>query len=158
MIEQTSRPFTGRRMLALMLSFFAVILSANMTMVYFANHSWTRLVVKNSYVASQEFNATTEKREKAAANVHVAVIYDAGKLFITLRDNHGNAVAGQDVLLKLGRPSNEGEDKSIYLTSEGNGVFAADVAIAKGQWAGTVSAQMLGRPEWQRAIRIVVKE
>lgn len=48
--------FTGYHMIACVVSFFAVIIFANVTMAWFASSSWTGLVVKNSYVASQQFN------------------------------------------------------------------------------------------------------
>ena len=55
------KEFTGRHMLAIIVSFFGVIIAVNMTLVYFAVQSWSGLVVKNSYVASQKFNKTLEK-------------------------------------------------------------------------------------------------
>lgn len=158
MIEQTSRRFTGRHMLIIMLAFFAVVLTANMTMVYFANHSWTGLVVKNSYVASQEFNETTQKLEQAAASFHATLEYSFGKLQITLRDSNGKAVEGRNVVVSLGRPSHEGEDQNIALTAYGQGIFKADLTLAKGQWAGSIRADVAGHTDWQRPIRLFVKE
>jgi nitrogen fixation protein FixH len=45
-------------MLLIMLGFFGLIIGVNLTMAYLAVGSWPGLVVKNSYVASQQFNAT----------------------------------------------------------------------------------------------------
>ena len=45
--------FTGFHMLACMIVFFGVIVAVNLTMATLASQSWTGLVVKNSYVASQ---------------------------------------------------------------------------------------------------------
>ena len=41
--------------------FFGVIITVNLTMAYYANSTWSGLVVKNSYVASQEFNGKVEQ-------------------------------------------------------------------------------------------------
>lgn len=158
MINQQTRPFTGRHMLSIMLSFFAVVLAANMTLVYFANHSWTGLVVQNSYVASQEFNATTQKLEKAAADIHATLDYHSGKLQITLHGNDGKAANVKNVVAMLGRPSHEGEDKSIALSESGEGVFAASIDLAKGQWSGSITAEIVGRTEWLRPIHLLIKE
>lgn len=158
MMEQTSHLFTGRHMLMIMLAFFGVIVTANMTMVYFAAHSWTGLVVKNSYVASQEFNATTVKLEKAAANVHSTIAYNAGKISVSLTDDAEHAVSAFNVTLKLGRPSHEGEDRVIVLATAGNGIYQADHTLAKGQWSGQVTADVVGHPQWQRALWLLVKE
>ena len=36
-----TRPFTGRHMAIIIISFFAVIIAVNLTMAYFARSSWT---------------------------------------------------------------------------------------------------------------------
>jgi nitrogen fixation protein FixH len=158
MIEQTSRQFTGRQMLMIMLVFFGTVVSVNMTMVYFATHSWTGLVVKNSYVASQEFNATTAKLEQAAADVHSVIAYKGGKLIVSLTDSSGHAVSASNMKLKLGRPAHEGDDHVIVLTKRENGTFCADHVLAKGQWSGVVTADVVGHRQWQRPLRLIVKE
>jgi nitrogen fixation protein FixH len=158
MNTQANHPFTGRHMLSIMLAFFAAVFAANMSLVYFANHSWTGLVVKNSYVASQEFNKTTQRLEQAAADFHAALKYENGKLSITLTDNSGQPVSGGIMKATLGRPSHEGEDQSFILLAQGNGVFVADHVLAKGQWSGTVTADIPQHQAWMRPIRILVKE
>ena len=55
-VRTAPKEFTGRHMLAIMLAFFGTIIAVNLVMAIFASRSWTGLVVKNSYVASQEFN------------------------------------------------------------------------------------------------------
>ena len=62
--HQPGAVFSGRHMLLTMLAFFGVIIGVNLTMAWFARSSWTGLVVENSYVASQEFNAKMEARIK----------------------------------------------------------------------------------------------
>ena len=58
--------FTGWHMLAIMLAFFGTIITVNFTMAYLATSSWSGLVVKNTYVASQQFNGKTEAIRQAA--------------------------------------------------------------------------------------------
>jgi nitrogen fixation protein FixH len=157
MIVTTGRPFTGLHMLIIMLSFFAVVLTANLTMVYFARHSWTGLVVKNSYIASQEFNAKTAEMERAA-EISVQIEIDKAHLKLTLKDNSGRAVVAQSVALKLGRPSHAGEDQAIPLIAQGAGLFAAEHALAHGQWSGTVSADIAGQNDWSRPVYLFLKD
>lgn len=57
---QKSRAFTGRHMLATILTFFGVVIAVNLTMATLASTSWTGLVVENTYVASQQFNRKAE--------------------------------------------------------------------------------------------------
>lgn len=154
----TARPFTGRHMLFIMLGFFATVLAANMTMVYFASHSWTGLVVKNSYVASQEFNETTGKMlADAAVDVHPGLVYQNGIVRVTLQTRAGDAVAAGNVRLALGRPSNESEDRLIELAGVGEGRFEAARTFGPGQWTGTLSADVPGHGPWSRPVFLFVK-
>jgi nitrogen fixation protein FixH len=150
--------FTGRHMFLIMMTFFAVVFLANMSLVYFASQSWTGLVVKNSYVSSQEFDKTTRKLEAASAGVHVAVSHANGMLTLTLSDNGQKAVFASNVIVRLGRPTHEGEDRTIALTAAGNGIFSSEFNLARGQWSGMVSADVIGHEHWRRPIRILVKD
>jgi nitrogen fixation protein FixH len=158
MMQQTERPFTGRHMLMTMLTFFGVIIVVNMTMVYFATHSWTGLVVKNSYVASQEFNAKTERLERTSAHVHSKIQYKAKRLSISFLDAAGQALAATSVTMTLGRPSHEGEDRVITFTSAENGIYEAKLELGRGQWLGQVSGDFVGHGQWQRPVRLLVEE
>ncbi len=152
------REFTGKHMLAIMLAFFGVVLAANMTMVYFARSSWTGLVVKNSYVASQEFDEKTAEMQAAAAlDVHPAIVYSAETLKVTLLTKAGVPVVAQNIKMALGRPSFEAEDHEVQLADKGQGVYEAAHPLAPGQWTGTLSADLAGHGQWSRPILITVK-
>jgi nitrogen fixation protein FixH len=58
---EKSKTFTGWHMLAIMVAFFGVVISVNMLMAYYANTSWSGILAKNTYVASQDFNAKAEE-------------------------------------------------------------------------------------------------
>jgi|JI10StandDraft_1071094.scaffolds.fasta_scaffold24869_8 nitrogen fixation protein FixH len=156
---QTARPFTGRHMLFIMLAFFATVFTANMTMVYFASHSWTGLVVKNSYVASQEFNATTEKMlANAAVDAHPVLSFEGGVLRLALKTKTGEAVAASNVKLSLGRPSNESQDTSFDLVTVGAGLFESTQSFGPGQWEGMITADVPGHGNWSRPVALFVKD
>lgn len=155
---EKKREFTGRHFLAIMIGFFAVVLAANMTMVYFARHSWTGLVVANSYVASQEFDTNTKKMEAMAAmDVHPEVTFDAGTLRVVLHTRSGEPVPARNVKLSIGRPSNEGQDRVVDMAERASGVFEAPQDLAHGQWTGMVTAELPGHGEWTRPVRLLVK-
>lgn len=149
--------FTGRHMAMVLAAFFGVIFAANFTMVYFAKKSWTGLVVQNSYVASQQFNETTANLEKAAKDIITTFNYADGKLVVALTDPQGQAVAATGLAVTLGRPSNEGQDQTVPLIAQGNGVFTAPLSLAKGQWTGRITADITGHEGWQHPLRIMVK-
>lgn len=148
--------FTGRHMFMIMAAFFTTVVAANMTMVYFASHSWTGLVVKNSYVASQQFNATTAALEKAEAGAHVKIDYENGKLAVRFTGEDGAALEATDVVMSIGRPSHEGEDRDIPLQRAATGEYSTSMALAAGQWSGTLTAHIPGHSDWKRPVYLVV--
>jgi nitrogen fixation protein FixH len=56
--SKTSEPgeLTGRKVAAIFVVFFGVIMAVNFTMASFASSTFGGVVVKNSYVASQKYN------------------------------------------------------------------------------------------------------
>lgn len=139
----TVREFTGKHMLAIMIAFFGVIFAVNFTMVYFARHSWTGLVVQNSYVASQEFNEKTAEMEASAAlDVHPTVTVEQGVLKLALLTRAGEPVVATAVKIALGRPSDDGEDFTVELAAKDAGHYEVAQQLGKGQWTGFVTAEL----------------
>ena len=66
MFAQIVRPdrFTGWHMVGVLGLFFGVTILVNLALAFFANGSWTGLIVKNSYVASQHYNERLAKEEQ----------------------------------------------------------------------------------------------
>jgi nitrogen fixation protein FixH len=149
--------FTGRQVLMVMIAFFAVVLTANLTMVFFARQSWTGLVVKNSYVASQEFNETTAAMLEFNKITPVIEVTN-GTLRVTLTGNNGEPVIAKDVKLLVGRPTHEGDDAVIQLQPEQRGTYTGLHSLAQGQWSGTISAEISGHKNWYRPVRLFVKD
>lgn len=152
------KEFTGKHMLAIMLAFFGVIFVANFTMAYFAFSSWTGLVVKNSYVASQQFNEKTAELEKAAFGVTATINYSDNQLKISLKNIGGHTIQATNVVVTLGRPSHEREDRTIALSPVGSGLYSAAFKLGEGQWAGLVSAAIPGHENWQRPVYLLVRD
>ena len=87
---QKQKVFTGWHMLAIMIAFFGVIIAVNLTMAFYANSSWTGLIVKNSYVASQTFNErAAEGRAQAALGWNGDLIVEDGAITSRLTDASG---------------------------------------------------------------------
>ena len=129
-----SGQFTGRHMLAIMLAFFGVIIAVNITMAVKANTSWTGLVVKNTYIASQQFNGRAEEgRRQAALGWSSGLTIDEGRLRYTLADAAGAAVQLSGGTANFRRPVSDSEDVSVTLESHGD-VIEGATALADGAW------------------------
>jgi nitrogen fixation protein FixH len=154
-----TREFTGRDMLFLMIAFFAVVISVNMAMAVIASGSWSGLVVKNSYVASQQFNEKTAELERSAAmNVHASLAYQKGEVVIQLNDSSGAVLSANAVMLRIGRPSYDGEDRSLTMSCGTDGTCRAQAELGPGIWNGEIEAELSGLGRWSRAVRLVVRE
>jgi len=127
------REFTGRHMLYLVLAFFAVIIAVNGALAFFATSSWTGLLAKNGYVASQDYNdvlAAADRQRREGWQSDLAAARDG--LEFTLRDAVSRPLDGLLVTAHIGRRIHENEDRDLSLESLGEGHYAYRGAIAAG--------------------------
>jgi nitrogen fixation protein FixH len=137
-----TRPFTGWHMAAIMISFFAVIIAVNLTMAFFASSSWTGLVVKNSYVASQSFNRDAEIARQQQAlgwQMTLSVKREAVELSVVDRDNQ--AMPGLRIRAVLQRPTDEAGDQVLKLQESGAGTYRTNAVIGGGVWVADITAE-----------------
>lgn len=151
--------FTGRHMLLSMLAFFGVIITVNLTMAYFAKSSWTGLVVKNSYVASQEFNGKmAETRAQAALGWTSELGVSDGRIRYALSDRNGNAIGLGSVSLMLMHPLGDKFDHRIELERGADGIFELAHTLDDGPWLVDVEADAgLDKP-YREKLRIQIEQ
>lgn len=131
------KPLTGRKVLAILVGAFGVIVTANMAMLVAATGSFPGLVVKNSYVASQGWNARTDAQE--ALGWQAAVAHDSGELKVVLTGADGAPVRGLEVTAIVGRPASGRDDVTLSL-AERSGAYTAPAAMDSGLWRVSVRA------------------
>lgn len=148
------RPFTGRKMLMIMVAFFGVIIAVNVTMLSLALSSFGGLVTPNSYVASQHFETDrAAARAQPIAGWRISVV-SAPDQPLRLAVLAGDApVSGLRLSALAQRPTHGRADQSLHFT-EAAGAYAADVALAAGLWDLTLSTADGQR----RTVRINLRE
>lgn len=145
---------TGRHVLIGVLIGFGIILSANMALVIAATGSFPGLVVKNSYVASQDFNH--RQAERAALGWRAEVGYAQGVLSVALRTREGEAVLAESVTALVGRPSDARSDRQIALARDAaTGRYTAPLTLDAGQWRVLATATAPGQAPFSAEARIV---
>ena len=151
--------FTGWHMMGVLGLFFGTIIAVNATLAVFASGTWTGLVVKNSYVASQEFN---EKLAEAEAQADLGwsgtLAYEEGALTFRLVDADGQAVRADAVTVALGRPAYEGKDHHLALIARGDGRYVGEESLEPGPWRARVEATLPGGERWVMNHRFLVSE
>jgi nitrogen fixation protein FixH len=125
------RPLTGRKVLLMMVAGFAVIVGANLTMLFAATGSFPGLVVANSYVASQGWDRKVAAQR--ALGWHAGAVYEGGRLAVSMTGPDGRPVAGLRIAAVIGRPASQAADVRLDLT-EGPGGYSAPLDLAPGLW------------------------
>ncbi|QKV17499.1 FixH family protein [Oricola thermophila] len=151
--------FTGWHMLGVLVLFFGTIIGVNLTLAWFANSSWTGLVVQNSYVESQRFNeVTAEKRRQLALGWQAEIAYGGDTFTVEMTDKDGAPLRGAIVSAKIGHPVQDRNDQTVSLLDRGGGEYAADVALDPGIWNVDLTVTGAKGEIWTRAIRFLVRE
>jgi len=154
-----SGEFTGWHMAMIMMAFFGVIIAVNGYMAYMAVDSWTGLMARNGYVASQDFNATLEvRRNQDRLGYQTTLRYNDETVSFSFRDRSGQPLVGYDIILKLGRPAYESEDRQYVMTETVPGIYRQKVKLAPGQWNADVIANDKSGRTWKRLVRLNVKK
>lgn len=126
----TSSPLTGRKVLMIICSAFAVIIAVNLTLAYKAVSTFPGLETKNSYVSSQTFDA--DRNAQLALGWDVGAWVEAGQLHLGIRKD-GAPVEAEIQYAVLGRATNVAQDQTPILTFDGRD-YVAPVDLAAGNW------------------------
>lgn len=155
-----TKEFTGRHMLYVILGFFGTIIAANATLAFFATGSWTGLIVKNSYVASQEYNDVLDAAEsQQALGWTSTAVYQDGIFYFDLRDQNGQPLHELDVTGVVARPIHEHDDMALSFTyRRGGGPYEAAADLAPGVWVLDVDAQRADGMIYKQSFRLWVDE
>lgn len=131
--------FTGRKMLAVTVSFFAVIITVNLFMAWQAVSTFPGLEVKNGYIASQTWDA--EMAAQRALGWQLAASYDKtqGQLELIFTDRDGLPAELTGLSVLVGRPTEAQNDSFPAFVHEGS-AFRAPLALAPGKWMLRVEA------------------
>ncbi|MDS1138324.1 FixH family protein [Nitratireductor indicus] len=161
MSGRADRPkeFTGRHMLLLMIAFFGVIISVNVTMAVLANSSWTGLIVNNSYVASQTFNErAAEGRAQDALGWTGAFAAADGAVTYRLSDKSGSPIRLDAVRITMHRPVTADEDVTLDMVAQDDGSYMAQHGPGDGTWVVKIEADAGLEHPFRDVRRVVIRD
>lgn len=145
------RPFTGRHFALIICAAFAVVIAVNITMATLASRTFSGAVVKNGYVASQDFNSWIERGKKQAAiGWQARTRVEGDTLAVTATDRDGAPLAGAKVSVHLIHPFRAGEARWVDLAEAEPGAYVAPHALTRGQWEANIRLEREGEVVLQR--------
>jgi len=140
--------FTGWHMSAILAVFFGVVIAVNFTMARLASSSFSGVVVKNSYDASQHYNQWLDEaaREKALGWSAVVGRLPDGRISVLLRGAgvpEGAALSGE-----AWHPLGLVADHDLRFVAQGRGAFVSAGPLVAGRWKLRLMLEQGGKPVW----------
>ena len=122
---------TGRHVLLIFVTAFGVIISVNLLLAYSAISTFPGLEVKNSYVASQQFDE--RKAAQEALGWTVSADHANGVLMLSITDESGAPVEVTQLEATVGRATHVFDDRTPEFQFDGR-AHVAPVDLGDGNW------------------------
>ena len=145
---------TGRRVLVITVSAFAVVIGVNLTLAYYAISTFPGLEVRNSYIASQTFDA--DRAAQLALGWTLVTDYEPGQLRLTFRDGAGLPAPVLDLAVLVGRATEARDDMSPAFRQIG-GEFIALLDLQPGKWMMQIQAVAPDGTAFRQRIDLMVR-
>lgn len=146
--------FMGGHMFVVALLAFTTIIGANLTMAYSAVSTFPGLEVKNSYVASQQFNERKAAQEALGWTVDAS--HENGVLSLSIVDAEGTPVQPAKLEAVMGRPTQVKDDLPLNFTFDGTS-FVSPVQVDDGNWNIRMTAEAEDGTFFQQRLVLHVK-
>ena len=157
--EKKQWTFTGWHMLIITVSFFAVIFGMNLFMAISAKKSWTGLVVKNTYVASQEYNTKlATSRLQHSLGWNSSIKYENDNLIFSLRDKNNVSIDAKQVNLQVNRVVGVDGELQLILSKNEDGNYSAPAKLASGIWNVFINAKLADESVFEQSYQIKLEK
>lgn len=145
-----SRPITGRMVFAIFAGAFGVIIAVNLLLAYSAVKTFPGLEVKNSYVASQNFDE--RRAQQTALGWDVEARATGGLVILEITDEAGKPVQVAHLEATVGRATHVKDDLSPDFAFDGR-AYVARATLGDGNWNVRMKATAIdGTPFEQRVV------
>ena len=153
MTETDERKITGYHVLGMFGGAFAIIIGVNLVLATQAVRTFPGLEVKNSYVASQTFDADRSAQEALGWNVSAAL--DGDRLTLSITDGIGPLVPTIHKAV-LGRATFTGQDRVPAFFHDGT-AFVADLpGLESGNWDLWVEVEAANGTQFKQRMAVEI--
>lgn len=125
------REITGRHVLIGFVAAFGLIIGVNLVLAFAAVRTFPGLEVRNSYVASQEFDVRRAAQEGLGWTVRAE--HAGGLLVLGITDSGGRPVEVARIEATVGRATHVREDQTPELRFDGQ-AYVAPLTLGEGNW------------------------
>ncbi len=153
-MTRRSGKLTGWHVLAIFIGAFGVIISVNLALAYNAVQSFPGLEVRNSYVASQSFDARRDAQQALGWRVRAEVAGD--RLILSITDAAGQSVQVGSLQAVLGRATHVKDDQTPDFRFDGR-AYVARAALGPGNWNLRLRARALDGTEFAQRLPLRVR-
>lgn len=130
-----ARPFTGRHMTAILVAFFAVVITVNVTMARLASSTFGGTVVDNSYVASQKYNewlARAAAQDRLGWNKNLSL--DTGRHILLAIRKQGQPLGAPHITATLSHPLGREASRAVHFVAAADDTMRSVEALPAGRW------------------------
>jgi nitrogen fixation protein FixH len=147
---------TGRKVLAITVSAFGVIIAVNMLLAYKAISTFPGLEVQNGYVASQSFDKDRAAQKALGWTLAANYDHDAAALELVFTDAAGKPAVVRDLSVLVGRPTETRED-TWPVFANADGAYRAPLDLNPGKWMLKVEALSPDGTRFHQRLDLFVK-
>jgi nitrogen fixation protein FixH len=140
-LSSSPKPLTGRKVLAMLVAFFGIVIVVNMTMMKLAILTLPGTEVDSAYSASLAYEkeivaARDQNARNWTVDAHVQRSGQGGAtLQVEARDRNGRPMSGLKFRGRFERPTDRRADLPVVLAEVGIGIYRGSAPeIAPGQW------------------------
>lgn len=131
----TTRAFTGWHMTAILIAFFAVVMTVNFTMARLASSTFGGTVVDNSYVASQHYNEWLKRAEaQDQLGWSETVSLDPARHVLLTIGKNNRPLADIRVSATVNHPVGRTPPAGLHFEPAAGGVLRSVEPLALGRW------------------------
>lgn len=135
------RELTGRKVFFITTGAFGVIIAVNLVMAYSAISTFPGVEVRNSYIASQGFDAARDRQEALGWDASVSHDPAQGMLRLALTDRAtGLPAEVRRLEVLVGRATEARDDQRPAFDPIG-GVWQAPATLTRGKWIVRIEAE-----------------
>jgi nitrogen fixation protein FixH len=146
-----SKPITGWHIATLFILAFSVIISVNLLLAFKAVSTFPGLEVKNSYVASQQFDKMRTSQEALNWDVSAEIVDE--RLVLTILSEN-LPISARITKALFGRATHTGQDQLLDFNFDGQS-YSAPVQAGVGNWNLRLTAVAQDGTEFQQ--RVVIR-